>query len=50
MNLQKKLFVAQLNLARELDLPIVIHSREDFDTTIDIIKDYKDLKIYIHCR
>lgn len=50
MDLQKELFIAQLELAKEFNLPIVIHSREDFDTTIEILKQYKELKIYIHCR
>lgn len=50
MELQKKLFTAQLELAKKFNLPIVIHSREDFDTTIEILKEYKELKIYIHCR
>ena len=50
MDLQKKLFIAQLELAKEFNLPIVVNSREDFDTTINILKNYKDLKIYIHCR
>jgi len=50
MDLQKKLFIAQLDLSRELDLPVVIHSREDFWTTFEILKKYSDLNIYIHCR
>lgn len=50
MELQKKLFTAQLELAKDFNLPIVIHSREDFETTIEILKKYKELKIYIHCR
>jgi len=48
--LQKKLFALQCDLARKLNLPIVIHSRVAFDETIDVLKNYKDLKIYFHCR
>ena len=47
---QQELLNAQCELARELWLPIIIHSRDDFHSTIEILKDYKDLKIYFHCR
>lgn len=47
---QKKLFAAQCELARELWLPVVIHSRDDFESTWDVIQHFKDLKIYFHCR
>lgn len=47
---QQKLLEAQCKLAKELWLPIIIHSRDDFDSTIDVLKNYKDLKIYFHCR
>lgn len=50
IELQKKLLKMQCDLAYELNLPIVIHSRDDFDDTIEILKDYKNLKIYFHCR
>ncbi len=46
---QKYLFKLQCELARELNLPIVIHSRDAFEQTLDILKDYSDLKIYFHC-
>ena len=48
--LQIELFAAQCELARELQLPIVIHSRDDFDLTLEVLKNYTDLKIYFHCR
>jgi len=47
--LQKELFAMQCNLAQEFDLPIVVHSRDDFDSTLDILKNYKNQIIYIHC-
>lgn len=40
----------QCDLARENQLPIVIHSRDAFQETFDILKNYSDLKIYFHCR
>ncbi len=48
--IQKELFAQQCELAKELDLPIVIHSRDDFASTWDVIKNYRDQKIYFHCR
>lgn len=47
---QKKWFIAEINLARELKLPIVVHSRDACKDTFDIIKNHaKDLKGIIHC-
>lgn len=48
---QQRLFVEHLNLARELNLPVIIHSRNAFDETIDILDQYgSDLrKIVFHC-
>lgn len=48
--LQKKLFTSQCDLARKLWLPIVVHSRLAFNETLDVLSNYKDLKIYFHCR
>lgn len=39
----------QCELAKEFQLPIVIHSRDDFESTFDVIKDFKEEKIYFHC-
>jgi len=47
---QKELFAQHCDLAQELDLPIVIHSRDDFASTWDVVKNYKNEKIYFHCR
>ncbi len=47
---QKKWFIRQLELARELDLPVIIHSREAADDTLKIMKEHaKDLRGVIHC-
>ena len=45
---QKSLFKAQLDLASKLDLPVVIHTRDAFQDTYDILKEY-NLKGTIHC-
>ena len=38
--IQKKVFRKQLELAVETKLPIVIHTRDSFDDTLEIVKDY----------
>lgn len=50
LEIQKALFKLQCDWARELDLPIVIHSRDGFEETMEILKNYTDLVVYIHCR
>lgn len=50
LQLQKQLFVLHCELARELNVPVVIHSRDAFEETLEILKDYSDLTIYFHCR
>ncbi|MBO4515959.1 TatD family hydrolase [bacterium] len=44
------MFDKQMKLARKYNLPVVIHSRDDFEPTYEILENYKDLKIYVHCR
>ena len=47
---QKKWFIRQLELARELNLPVLIHSREAASDTMEIMKEYaKGLDGIIHC-
>ena len=38
---QKKWFVRQLELAREVELPVIIHSRDAAQDTMDILKEQK---------
>lgn len=47
---QKKLFIEHCEFAREIWLPLVVHSRDAFQETLEILKDYTDLTIYFHCR
>lgn len=49
LDFQKEIFMKQCELARELKLPIVIHSRVAFDETIEVLQAFKELKIYFHC-
>ncbi len=39
-DIQRSAFRAQLELAVECDLPIVIHTRESFDDTLDIVREF----------
>lgn len=48
--LQKQLFALQCDLAQKLKLPLMVHIRKDFTTAFDILKNYRDMVIYIHCR
>jgi len=38
-----------LDLAVELKKPVCIHTREAFDDTLSILKEYQGLKVLIHC-
>lgn len=46
---QRRLFVAQLALAREAGKPLVIHCREATEDTLAILKDHADLPAVFHC-
>lgn len=49
-DLQKKWFIRQLELARELDLPVLIHSRDAAADTMEIMKEHAiGLRGVIHC-
>ncbi len=53
-SIQKKWFERQLDIAAECDMPVVIHSREAAEDTLDILKRYdsrlrKDNRGVIHC-
>jgi TatD DNase family protein len=48
---QKAVFRRQLELAVELGMPIVIHTRESFEDTLRIVEDYSDRLVgaVFHC-
>ncbi len=46
--LQKKVFIEQILLAKELNLPIIVHSRDAYEDTLGILKEYKP-KGVLHC-
>lgn len=47
---QREVFIKQLELAKEVNKPVVIHSRDATGETFDILKEYKDQIIcQMHC-
>lgn len=49
-DLQKKWFIRQLELAREKNMPVIIHSREAAADTFQIMKQHaQGMKAVIHC-
>ena len=47
--LQKEMFRKQLELAKELDLPVCIHSRDAEVDTLEVLKEFGKYKGVIHC-
>lgn len=45
---QKKLFTSQLELAKKLDLPVIIHSRDATEDTMEILREYRPRGV-VHC-
>lgn len=46
---QKEVFRTQLFIARELDLPVVIHTREAIEDTWEIVEDISPAHLVLHC-
>lgn len=46
---QVRFFEAQLQLARELNRPVVIHSRESTDDTLAVMQNFPDVRAVFHC-
>ena len=47
-DLQKKIFIQQLELAESLKMPVVIHNREAHGDTLEILKKYRPNAL-VHC-
>lgn len=46
---QKEVFIRQINLAKELDLPIIIHSRDAFEDVYEILSTHaQGMKVLLH--
>jgi TatD DNase family protein len=48
-DVQREVFVAQVDLAREHSLPIVIHTREAADDTLQVLREAGPLRGVFHC-
>lgn len=46
---QMKAFKEQMDLARCLNLPVVIHSRDAHEDTLNVIKEFKEVRGVLHC-
>jgi TatD DNase family protein len=47
--IQERIFREQIELARDFNLPVIIHSRDAAADTIEILRDYAPLKGQMHC-
>lgn len=46
---QKDIFRKQLALAKDLNLPVIIHDRDAHSDTLNILKEFKGIKGVLHC-
>ena len=46
---QQEIFRRQLELAKKLNKPVVIHSREAMEDTLKILREYPEIKGIFHC-
>lgn len=49
VDVQKHVFKTQLEIAKSLNLPVVIHDREAHLDTFEILKDYDMKNVILHC-
>lgn len=48
-DVQKEVFRKQMQLAKELNLPVIIHDREAHGDTLEIMKEFPEVKGVLHC-
>lgn len=48
-DLQIKAFKEQMDIARSLDYPVIIHDREAHEDTLKVIKEFKTVRGVLHC-
>lgn len=46
---QKEVFRKQMELAKELNMPVVIHDRDAHGDTLEIMKEFPEVKGVVHC-
>ena len=47
--LQQQVFRAQMTLARELDLPVIVHDRDAHGDCMDIVREFPEVRGVFHC-
>ena len=47
--LQRQVFRAQMALAEELDLPVIVHDREAHGDSMDIVREFPQVRGVFHC-
>jgi len=47
--IQKRAFADQLALARELDMPVIIHDRDAHGDCLEVLKDFPEVRGVFHC-
>lgn len=47
--IQKKVFAKQIEVAKEHNLPIVVHDRDAHEDVMDILKEHSPEKVVFHC-
>lgn len=47
--LQEECFVAQLELAEKLSLPVVVHSRKAEDRVFELLEEFRSVRVMLHC-
>ncbi|MDR2590246.1 MAG: TatD family hydrolase, partial [Oscillospiraceae bacterium] len=48
-DVQKDVFIKQLEIARQINKPVIIHEREALNDMFEIISNFKDLTGVFHC-
>ena len=46
---QQRMFEAQLDFAREHDMPVILHIRDAMDDAMNILNYHRDLRLLFHC-
>lgn len=46
---QKRMFILQLKLAEELNMPVILHIRDAMEDAMEILTGYRGVKMLFHC-
>ncbi len=47
--LQKGVFINQLEIARRLNVPVILHVREAHADALEIVRDFSEIRFVVHC-